>query len=89
MVSAGVAILPPHRTPGVTDEELATRYPKRHRIDPLLGLVKQCSWCEEWWSATLDFFVSQRGTPTGLHPHCKACVNSKRAHGHPLRGDAR
>lgn len=70
---------PPHRRPDFNDENLAARYPQRLRMDPLLGLVKQCSWCEEWWSATLDFFMSQKGTPTGLHPHCKACVNTKRS----------
>jgi len=56
-------------------EEYVAAHPKRHRVDPLLGLMRQCSRCEEWWQATPDFFVrGHKGDPLGLHSWCKACT---------------
>lgn len=59
----------------MTDEELVARHPRRLRIDPVLGLVKQCTVCEEWWTATRDFFGSapHGHGALGLHAHCHAC----------------
>lgn len=65
----------------MTDEEAVARWPKRLRIDPLLGLMQQCTWCEEWWMATLDLFVAQPSGRLGLHSHCKACIYGRRNSG--------
>lgn len=55
-------------------EEYAAAHPKRHRVDPLLGLVRQCSRCLEWWPASSEYFTpSRRGDALNLHSWCKAC----------------
>jgi len=59
----------------VNAAELAARYPDTLRLDPILGLVKRCSKCGEWWTATKQFFYPAPGRPpTGLHSWCIACA---------------
>lgn len=59
----------------MTPEEIVARHPSRHRIDPVLGLMRQCTKCEEWWSATKEFFsTAPRNGALGLHSWCWACT---------------
>lgn len=59
-----------------TAEQLAQRWPGALRLDPILGLVKRCTKCGEWWLATTAFFSTAPGksTPLQLHSWCWACV---------------
>jgi hypothetical protein len=40
------------------------------RIDPEIGLERQCQRCLDWWPKDEEFFFFQDGNVQG---HCKAC----------------
>lgn len=55
--------------------------------DPILGTVRRCSTCREWWPDDDEFYYSVPSTGTAHHRNqCRACVDERR-HGRatPLR----
>ena len=54
------------------------RRSKRLKFDRVLGVVRQCARCREWWPANREFFHASR-RPIGLQVYCKACAVEHRA----------
>ena len=48
------------------------------QYDPVLGNVKQCPICKEWWPADTEFFYKASDRKDGLHSYCRACFLEKR-----------
>jgi hypothetical protein len=44
----------------------------------LCAAEKRCSKCQQFFPATLDYFVSDNRTPTKLGYTCRLCVNARR-----------
>lgn len=72
--------------PVLSPAELVVMFPRTLAIDPVLGLVKRCSKCGEWWTASRLFFGSAPDDHQGLglHSHCQACTAER---GHRRRGE--
>ena len=58
----------------------STLVPPKTAQDPVLGTVRYCPDCREYWPADTEFFhyTGARGGGRKFHSYCRACYEERR-----------